>query len=190
MPLKRRVVFSYFNHEFHHCLVKINLNKISQYTYPALAARALNIKYATAAVGDSPSLNNPSSSSTSSVDAPFVNDAAVDETVQNRDHIPTESTSAASSSSIANGLVNNNNNYDDSDDIEKLPRLPRQVLKSIHCVFERYTNDLRYLANPMKSLKSEGFFRSNKVFVAYRREYYKYTFFVKKLRNRELLVRL
>ena len=150
----------------------------SQYTYPALAARALNIKYATAAVGDSPFLNNPSSSSTSSsVDAPFVNDAAVDETVQNRDHIPTESTSAASSSSIANGLVNNNNNYDDDDDNEKLPRLPRQVLKSIHCVFERYTNDLRYLANPMKSLKSEGFFRSNKVFIAYRREFSLYIFF-------------
>ena len=104
---------------------------ISQFIYPALAARALNIKFATAAVGDSPSLNNPSSSTSSSVDAPFVNDAVVvDETVQNRDHIPTQSTSTASSSSIANSLVNNNN--DDDDDNEKLPRLPRQVLKSIH----------------------------------------------------------
>ncbi|CAH1800062.1 unnamed protein product, partial [Owenia fusiformis] len=35
----------------------------------------------------------------------------------------------------------------------------------LRCVLERYVNDLRLLCVPHKTLKSEGFFRSNKVFV-------------------------
>ncbi|KAJ8315138.1 hypothetical protein KUTeg_007288 [Tegillarca granosa] len=37
----------------------------------------------------------------------------------------------------------------------------------MRCVLERFHNDLKYLNVPNKTLKSEGFFRSNKVYVEY-----------------------
>lgn len=37
----------------------------------------------------------------------------------------------------------------------------------MRCVLERYHSDLRFLMSPNETLKSEGFFRSNKVFVEY-----------------------
>ena len=125
-----------------------------------MAARALNLKF----TGDSP----PTASSSVNV---------VEETVQptppTRDDLPSSSSSPAADAAAAdeNAIHDDNDgsgavDVDDDDDLP--PKLPRQILKCLHCVFERYTNDLRYLANPLKSLKSEGFFRSNKVFITYR----------------------
>lgn len=38
----------------------------------------------------------------------------------------------------------------------------------MRCVLERFHNDLRYLWMPQKTLKAEGFFKSNKVIITNR----------------------